>query len=173
MLDQFNNVQCLLSNYSLDPTRASKDNSSNNEGSLLLEICKSNDLFVLNGRCGKDKGIGNFTFRNTSVIDYSIASAYALKYVKDFEITDLDYLYSDRHSLLSTAIKFKEVHSKLTKESKTGKQQQIPRWRNDKKSEFLTNIDQNKLSEIKNVMQNMHKNANIIESETLTHCAQK
>ena len=81
VLDQFNNVQCLLSNYSLDPTRASKDKSSNKEGNLLLEICKSSDLFILNGRCGKDKGTGNFTFRNSSIIDYSIASAYALKYV--------------------------------------------------------------------------------------------
>ena len=56
--DQFNNVQCLLSNYSLDHTRESKDKSSNNEGNLLLDICKSNDLFILMADVEKIKELG-------------------------------------------------------------------------------------------------------------------
>ncbi|MEW8547180.1 MAG: endonuclease/exonuclease/phosphatase family protein, partial [Candidatus Thiodiazotropha sp.] len=146
--DQFFDVHNLLSHYNLDHTRASHDKYSNNEGNFLLDICKTNNLFILNGRCGKDKGIGNFTFRNLSVIDYSIASAFALKYIKEFEITELDCLYSDGHSLLSTVIEFKKAPCKVTKKPNSENQHRKPRWKNDKKSEFLLNIDQNKLSEI-------------------------
>ena len=108
-IDQFVDIQYLLNKNNLDQIRVSKDKSSNNEGNLLVEICKCNNLLILYGRCGEDKGRGEFTFRNISVIDYSIASTYALEFVKDFKITELDCLYSDGHSLLSTIIDIKKV----------------------------------------------------------------
>ena len=37
-------------------------------GTSLLNICKSNNLLILNGRCHKDEGIGKYTFRDISVI---------------------------------------------------------------------------------------------------------
>ena len=55
----------------------------------------------MNGRCGQDRGIGEFTFMHTFVIDYSIASARALKFVQNFNILRLDCLFSDGHSLLT------------------------------------------------------------------------
>ena len=65
----------------------------------------------------------NFTFRNLSVIDYSIASAHALKYVNNFEILKLVFLYSDGHSHLSTVMEFSKICNKLTNKSGNGKQQ--------------------------------------------------
>ena len=38
----------------------------------ILEVCKSNRMLILNGRCGDDKYNGSMSFRNQSVIDYSI-----------------------------------------------------------------------------------------------------
>ena len=140
VLDPFYNTQHLLRTYNFDHTRVSKHKSSNNEGSWLLEICKSNNLIILNGRCGKDKGNGNFTFRNLSIIDYSIASAHAFKYVNDFEIIQLDCLYSDEHSLLSTVMEFSKICNKLTNKSGHGKQQRRPQWRSDKQSEFCPTL---------------------------------
>ena len=34
-----------------------------------------NNLFILNGRLGQDRGIGRLTFRNASVIYYMLATA--------------------------------------------------------------------------------------------------
>ena len=73
--------------------RISHDTVCNNEGNALLEICKSNNLCILNGRCGKDKNLGSFTFKHTSVIDYSITTVDTFKFIDDFEVTELDSLF--------------------------------------------------------------------------------
>ena len=44
------------------------------------------------------------TFKDVSVIDYSVCSLPVLKRIRDFTITDVDHLYSDGHSLLSCTI---------------------------------------------------------------------
>ena len=166
LMDHFLDIQYLLSKHNLNPSRVSKDKSSNNEGNLLVEICKCNNLLILNGRCGTDKGIWEFTFRNASVIDYSIASAHALKLVKDFNINDLDCIYSDGHSLLTTIINVIQVPDKLTKAKKHTNQQK-PRWQNNRKGDFLSNIDHDKLSEIKTTVQNMHLSVNCVDSDKI------
>ena len=53
----------------LSQKRANQDTAFNKQGESLLNICKSNNLLILNGRCHKDKGIGKYTFRDISVID--------------------------------------------------------------------------------------------------------
>ena len=60
----FYNVLSVLPNISLH--RTTRDSVCNNEGKILLEICKSNNLFILNSGCGKDKEMGAFTLKNTS-----------------------------------------------------------------------------------------------------------
>lgn len=133
--------------FNFDKSRVSKDKSTNNEGHLLIEICKSNNLFILNGRCGKDKGVGVFTFKHLSVIDYSIVSAQALNYVENFAITELDCLYSEGHSLLSTDLKIKKTNI-ITNNYETESRRNPP-----KSLEFLASKDENKISEI---IRNIH-----------------
>ena len=72
----------------------------NNDGNLLLDLCKSCNLFILNGRCGRDKGIGSLTFKDLSTIDYSLSSFDCLKYIANFYVYPLDTLFSDGHALL-------------------------------------------------------------------------
>ena len=105
-LRQLYNTSQILRDLNFSEIRTSKDKTSNNEGNSLLQICKTKDLLILNGRCGKDANIGALTFKNTSVIDYSIASAQALKFVENFEIFEMDSLYTDHHALLVTTLKF-------------------------------------------------------------------
>ena len=52
----------------------SQDKIINNEGNMLLDMCKSNSMLILNSRCGDNKFNGSMIFRNKSVIDYSIVS---------------------------------------------------------------------------------------------------
>ena len=53
---------------------------------------------------GSDKDKGNFTFRHTSVIDYMLASVEFLKLLNDFDIIEIDPIFSDGHSLLQLSI---------------------------------------------------------------------
>ena len=45
----------LLDQYNLPKNRTAQDKITNNEGNMLIDLCKSNNLFILNGRCGSDK----------------------------------------------------------------------------------------------------------------------
>ena len=59
--------------------RKSQDKKKNNIDFKLMDICKNNNLTILNGRFGDDKNVGQTTFRDVSVIDYVIASLAGLK----------------------------------------------------------------------------------------------
>lgn len=66
-----------------------------------IEICKNNNLFILNGRMDKDRNIVTFTFRHQSVIDYMISSVDSLQVLGGFEILETDPLFSDGHCTLT------------------------------------------------------------------------
>jgi hypothetical protein len=85
--------------------RQQLDKTSNYHGNLLTEICKSNNLRLLNGRFLGDS-IGFYTFYNSngkSTVDYMLASSILYTYIEYFCISPPNEL-SD-HCLLSTGIK--------------------------------------------------------------------
>ena len=49
------NISSNLEKTKLSKHRVSQDKIINNEGSMLLDVCKSNSMLILNGRCGDDK----------------------------------------------------------------------------------------------------------------------
>ena len=159
-LNQFYNISSLLTQFNFDHTRSSKDKVLNNEGKFLLDLCKSNNLFILNGRCGQDKGVGELTFKNVSVIDYSIVSAHALKFIQNIDIFKLDCLFSDGHSLLSTYLSFKGSID-MKKHVKPNKSKSPPKWNSDNKSAFLSNIDQSKIWTINKRLCDLQQSNNV------------
>ena len=168
-LNQFYNISSLLTQYNFDYNRSSEDKLLNKEGKFLLDICKSNNLFFMNGRCGQDKGRGKLTFKEISVIDYSIVSAHALKFVHDFDINKLDCLFSDGHSLLSTHLKLNI--SQVMKPNKTAnKKKPPPRWHEEKKADFLLHIDRNKIMAINNYICELHQNKNVNKNDINQIC---
>ena len=62
-----------------------KDKGKNWYGNFLLDFCKGNNVFIMNGRLGKDQ-IGNLTCRNTSVVDYCLSNVHFLERLVDLEI---------------------------------------------------------------------------------------
>jgi len=67
----------LLESSNIPLYRKSKDRKCNNHGNRLLNLCKNNNIFIVNGRY-KSSTSEDLTFRDTSVIDYylSTVSAY-------------------------------------------------------------------------------------------------
>ena len=66
------NISSKIEKTNLSKYRVSQDKIINNEGNMLLDMCKSNSMLILNGRCGNDKNNGAMTFRNQSITDYSM-----------------------------------------------------------------------------------------------------
>lgn len=63
----------------------------NNNGLLLLDLCKQTGIRILNGRVGADSGVGKFTFigsRGSSLVDYVLASQNLFQCVSKFEVDD-------------------------------------------------------------------------------------
>ena len=171
LLNYFNEVS-MLKVYDIPLKRVSLDKSVNKHGEKLLDTCKGNNLFILNGRVGKDKNRGKLTFRDTSILDYAIANADGLKFVHDFEILDKDALFSDGHSLLSLTLKlYTAQHKSCSKglnDSGTYKH-----WENDKIDSFVSNVDPFKVQEVTEKIRQMKNSEIPIDNSTINDTVEK
>ena len=61
-------------------------------------------MLIANGRVGDDKGIDKVTYKNTSTVDYGIATYQLFKYINNFKVHEFNSLYSDVHSAISLNI---------------------------------------------------------------------
>ena len=69
--------------------RHSMDKITNKRGKELLDLCRACGLLIINGRVGKDKGIGKFTrieSTRKSVVDYMICTPRIMQEISDFEV---------------------------------------------------------------------------------------
>ena len=71
-------------------TRYSNDESRvNRHGTHLLELCKAVGMLIINGRLGRDNGIGDFTRVDTtgcSTVDYMICNPSLFQCIRDFAV---------------------------------------------------------------------------------------
>ena len=154
----FFDQEAFLQNNNIQVERVSKDKNTNNTGYKIIDICKNNNLYMLNGRYGQDAGKGNYTFRDQSVIDYSISSSEGFSLLTDFKIQELDDIYSDGHSLLqmnmhlNTAITLSEhtaeTNCALHEKNYNPISQKRYKWEQQKSTIFNENIDITKLKDL-------------------------
>ena len=79
MLDINYNVISLLQELNIGIQRKSKDHNRSNFGNILIEFCRNNNMIICNGRVGRDKGVGEFTCKKYSVVDYCILKSGTMK----------------------------------------------------------------------------------------------
>ena len=73
----------------------------NQQGKALIELCKSTDLEIINGRYGDDRDIGSYTcykYNGKSTVDYVLLSPLLLNVISNFFIDTLDKCFSDAHT---------------------------------------------------------------------------
>ena len=117
----------------------SQDKKKNNIGYKLMDICKNNNLSILNGQFGDDKTLDKGPSVDVLVIDYVIASLAGLKLLSNFSIKELDCLYSDGHSLLTFSVILNTTDSRLRENANISRQR--PKWVPENASQFCDNID--------------------------------
>ncbi|CAG2239754.1 unnamed protein product [Mytilus edulis] len=134
------NMVCELDEKNLTRKRNNKDKCKNRFGNQLLDFCKGNNLFIMNGRTTKDRE-GKLTCRNASVVDYCISNVSFLQNFLNFEILDFSSLYSDVHSPLLLSIKCLILDKETNDGIDNGKDEKIKKWDPSKSLLFQENID--------------------------------
>ena len=121
----------------------------NNSGQRLIDICKTHNMFILNGSFGQDRAM---TFRKTSVIDYSIVSSNTFDILSDFRIIEVDRLFSDGHSLLRVDLRTR-CNPPTVEHPYTRNKPQSNFIRPSELERFMINFDQNKANDILSVLE--------------------
>ena len=146
-------MSVLPDEYTLDIElqRFSEDRGhTDNNGLLLLELCKQTGLRIMNGRVG-DYGIGRYTFvgsRGSSVVDYVLSSQDLFQCISKFEVHDPNVL-SD-HCLLTFSFTFQNSNVREVTENEYEQVQGKFVWNNDFKSEYIGLLGQPEIAETLN-----------------------
>jgi hypothetical protein len=129
--------------------RNSMDTKKNSYGNMFIDVCKFNNLYIFNGRVGKDKHVGKFTCKDSSVVDYCMGTSEFLGLVEDFCVLPFSSLFSDVHCPLSItlkAVKNTRIIGEKTDNQWTSKQPR--KWDTSKKDVFQQNININEVHEL-------------------------
>ena len=87
----------LMALFNVPRKRSSCDNTTNNHGNRLIDVCTSLSLNIVNGRIEPDKNKGKLTCKDTSLVDYALASPYIFPFLSFFHVGDFDKTLSDAH----------------------------------------------------------------------------
>ena len=113
--------------------RFSLDNGTNRFGDLLLNLCKSSSLRIVNGRLFNDKTVGKmtcYTHNGESVIDYLLTSFSNFSSINDFEIQNFNE-YSN-HAPLYFGLNVYTNRAEELQQERT-----YYKWNDDLKGTFL------------------------------------
>ena len=133
-------------------------------------MCKNNNLVILNGRAGEDKGIEKYTTTRHSVVDYMIMSSNMLRYLSNFRVREFDPLLSDIHCPISCCIatdnfaetKFQEIgKDKSVFNSSVAQNTPTAKWIKEKPSDFIKNISQEKVKTLCAYLESLVDSTNI------------
>ena len=114
---------------------------TNTYGHMLLDMCRKNNIYIVNGRLGKDKHAGECTCQDVSVIDYFLASSKLFFHILDFEVKDFSPQFSDVHKQLHISFKNYRTGSKqIDIENDKPKSSQAKNWKCEKSEEYVNNF---------------------------------
>jgi len=145
-----NHLNLLYNNQNFAPHRTSVDTRVNSIGNTIVELCRNNELYILNGRFSDDKSTGKSTFKTNSVIDYTICSAKLLAHLHKFTISDVEQLLSDGHAVLSVSLNLD--YTGVTAGTAMPSSSQPPKWRPESSNDFVQNINHAMVSDINNML---------------------
>lgn len=152
-----------LPDFNMLYKRDSKDVTKNTYGRQLLVFCRDNNLFILNGRVNGDKP-GMLTCRQASVVDYFICSYELLPFIVDLNVIEFSGLFSDVHSPVVLNMLFQldecETNDSIRDVNDTAKK--IKKWDENKKNDFIENID---LDKVEHLLQSISEKS---ENETIS-----
>lgn len=153
-----------LEEYGVPLERRSADSTTNTYGLQLIELCKSNDLFILNGRLGTDRQNPKTTCKDRSTIDYCISNVNLIQRINNFCIQEFSSLYSDSHCGVTLTVKSVYQPSSQA-ENKPSPNPRLKLWKQENADSFLANFDSHKLSQINIVLNSLKQKQTVSKSD--------
>ena len=154
--DAFENLEGIFDENVIKTDRKNEDlHDVDLFGRKLLNLCKISNLQIVNGRLGRDAGIGKCTTTNDSLIDYTIISPEIFDEISDFQILEFNNFFSDVHkpmifSLKSSAME-PEAKPNVERVSKI-------KWEGSKNFEFFQNIDDQEVASLSSLLESFDPN---------------
>ena len=65
--------------FDMNNTPLNRNSVDNSYGRQMIEFCKTNNIFILNGRFSSDIVHPKLTCKNSSTVDYALSSSYILQ----------------------------------------------------------------------------------------------
>ena len=149
---KYPNIIDIFNSLNIPLNRTNKDTTKNKNGRDLIELCKLQELCIINGRIGSDKNVGDFTCAGASTVDYMICSPDLLHNIEDFTINIFDPLQSDKHCPIKLKIDLKNKgdESRPSSTVETSPERFITKckWDNSKRIEFQNSFDESQIDAI-------------------------
>ena len=140
-IDMFYSVQQLL-------PRASIDKEVNASGEKLLDLCKSSNLMICNGRMFNGADVGHFTFmseKGCSLIDYALVTPNLVSQISGFSVREL--FHNSPHSPIELSIR---VNYQVMDKSKPKEYVKTLKWNNENNELFISGVS-DKLPELDSI----------------------
>lgn len=109
-------------------------------GHKLLDFCRKNNIYIINGRAGKDSLIGEKTCKAATVIDYCLCSSPLFNFITEFEIEEFSLLLSDVHRPVRLSLIFDRPTEKEASDRENRGDGRAKRWNADKCEDFLNHL---------------------------------
>ena len=149
-----------LNMYNIPLERKSLDKIANTYGHALLDMCKNNDLFILNGRIGEDGVKTKLTCKDKSTVDYSLSSGQLFRYYSEFQVNDFANLFSDAHCGLSLCININLDN--VQAQPNTVNYPKAKLWNSEKSELFTENLDITKVMKIEMKLDQILEKSSVI-----------
>lgn len=143
---EYNAERSVFDRNNISTSRTVRDKCSNNYGYKLIDFCKYNDFFILNGRMGKDQMHGSFTCRNASCVDYFVSNLNMFDFLGDMSVDEFCPLLSDVHNPIKLTVQIRSESFETTPEGETSSKHLL--WDRYCPEKFVDCIDVLKISEI-------------------------
>lgn len=163
LFNENNEILGKLDLYNVPLNRFNADNTVNTYGRQLLELCKNNNLFILNGRIGQDRVVPRTTCKDKSTVDYFLSSAYNFAFICEFSVLEFSDVLSDAHCPLSLVlsadcqVNVKEKAERIQRWSDA----KVKKWDSQKSDNYLENFDLFRVAEIEIKIEEMINNGNV------------
>ena len=120
--------------------RTNSDKSINNYGYKLIDFCRLNFMYILNGRTDGDNLSGACTCKNVSCIDYFLCSSNILPVVKYLQVHNFCSLLSDAHNPVSLKLNLNVLIQNANISNSMGSHKHL--WDASKVEEYTASFDQ-------------------------------
>ena len=164
LMTENNDILDCLNRNNISLSRTNPDKTTNSYGRKMIEFCKNNNIFILNGRLGNDTSKSKFTCKNSSCVDYIVSTAYVLDKIDFFSVEDFEPLFSDSHCSVILHLKTKHQSNMKADDSNVKSEPEIRLWNDEKGDSFQENLSEEKINQILSELNNMKAKINEINA---------